>query len=683
MKVNKILIFLLTYGTIINTFVNLYWGRHMLLTNLSIIASVYAVSHVTSILKKKHTIKNQSKQLTTIPEAPPKPKSLHYAIVSGSSIGAIALTNYCILPLSLVSVAMLSYSTLPIFHKTQDGLIKERKFKNHGYSSLTMVLLLGAGNYVAAAISSGIYHISEHIIDQSRKETAKLASQVYQQAPEMVWVENTNGIEQEILLTELKAGDIVVVSTGGVIPVDGVIFSGMALIDRQALTGEANPLEKHKGDEVLAATIVLSGRIGIRAKHSGEENRINHLNKLLHKTESYKSNLQLKGEQWSNRIALPVIVVSTALIPIVGWSSSLALLFSVPMSTVRSMLSMHTLTQMRQTNEQGVLIKDGRVLEELPRIDVILFDKTGTLTQTNSEVRDVISCGIYTPDELLAWAAAAEKRLEHPIAQAIVAKAKQKKLKLPKLIKSNYDLGLGVTVYIDEHLIHVGSGRFVQKMVNHTNMPTPIKEYMEGEAGYSHIIIAVDNEIQGVLGLSPRVRPEVPAMMKSLRRRGFKQLSIVSGDQVTPTQQLADKLKMDKIYADVLPQDKAGLIRQLQDEGHHVCFIGDGINDAIALKQANVSICLQSASVIANEMAQVIMINESLAPLDGLFDMSTNLQKKLSRSLYFWVGFGAANTLAVPILGFGPLQSSLFYISAYTAGLLQSSGVYTSKSKKN
>jgi len=645
----------------------------MLFANLGIIAGVY--------LGKQILDKLRSRNKTVAKETHSKSKvllksetnSLYYAKIGGGTTLIISAAYYYYAPLKLLSVGLLSYTALPIFQKTFQSLSNEGKLKNHGYSSLTMILLLGTGSYLAAALNSVIYHVSEHIVEKSRKDSACLTTQVYQQVPEMVWIADKQGVERQIELTQLQVGDIVMVTTGEVIPIDGFISIGRALVDQQALTGEANPMEKHQGDKVMTSTIVLSGRIGILARDSGEETCVNQLNKLLHQTEAYKTSLQLKGEEWSNQIALPVMITSALIIPFAGTASALALLFSVPMNTVRSMLSMHTLTQMQRINEKGALIKDGRVLEELPRIDTILFDKTGTLTQTQSEVATIISCGEYDQNTILSYAAAAEQRLDHPIAKAIVAKAKQQHLAFPVVTQSSYDLGLGVTVSILGHQVHVGSQRFIQQVTKSESLPEKIQHYMQKAQGHSFVLIAIDHKIQGLLELYPEVRPEIPTLIKILKQRGFKHLAIVSGDQTEPTQRLSQALNMDAFYAEVLPQDKAALIRKLQDEGHHVCFIGDGINDAMALKQANVSVCLQSASPIANEMAQIVMLNESLAPLGNLFDISTELHKKLSNSLYFWVGFGATNALAIPLLGFGPFQSSLFYTMAYSAGLLHSS----------
>ena len=463
------------------------------------------------------------------------------------------------------------------------------------------------------------------------------------------------------------------VSTGEVIPIDGVVHEGEAMIDQQAMTGEAILVEKHPGDRVMTATIVLNGRIFIVSEHSGEYNSLNQLNELLQQTQAYKTGLQLKGEAWADKAAFPVVAFSAIMTPFIGPARAFALLFSVPMNTVRSMLTMLTLTHMRKIHDDGILIKDGRVLEELIHIDTILFDKTGTLTQSLPEVSAVVSCGDFDPDTLLLFAAIAEQRLDHPIAQAIVCKAEESGLEIRAADDSRYDLGLGVAVTIDGHNVHVGSQRFIEQQTAADSLSPVVEGLMTDAAGHSFVLIAVDHRIEGVIELNPRLRPEVPALIQAMKQRGFRQLSIVSGDQLAPTRRLSEQLGMDRVYAAVRPHEKAEIVQRLQAEGRHVCFIGDGINDAIALKQANVSISLQSASTIAGEMAQVVMVRDTLESLDDLFATANGLHDRLGKSLKFWLGFGATNALAVPLLGFGPIQSSLYWAAAYTAGIFASS----------
>ena len=294
------------------------------------------------------------------------------------------------------------------------------------------------------------------------------------------------------------------------------------------------------------------------------------MNGLLQQTQDYKTSLQLKGEAWANRVALPMLVGGVAISPLIGLQSALALLFSVPMNTIRSMLSVQTTTQLQNIMQQGVLIKDGRVLEELPKIDIILFDKTGTLTQTRPEVTNIVACAELDADALLSLSAAAEQRLEHPIAQALVDKACEQGLALPIVTNSSYDLGLGISVEIDGHAVKVGSLRFTRETIGDQPLPDAIADAMEKAIGHTFIFVTVDGKLQGMVELTPSLRPEVPALIARLRQREFKQLAIVSGDQQAPTERMVNQLELDAAYGEVLPQDKAALIKELQSQGHRV-----------------------------------------------------------------------------------------------------------------
>lgn len=641
----------------------------MLLTNLGILAGVYVSKRLFDIRQSRQMNKKQIPALTdeTVAESCPE-DSLQHAKISAASMLAVSAGHFFYPPLNLLSLGVISYNVAPILQRAFQALRTDKKVNNDSYSALVTVLLAGTGSYFAAAMHNVLYHFSNHLIGKSRQDTARLALAAYHQAPEMVWV-SAGEVEQQIPLEQVQSGDGIIVTTGGTIPVDGVIVQGEGLVDQQALTGEASPLEKNRGDSVMAATIVLSGRIVIEAAHSGSETRIHKLNELLHQTRDYKTRLQLQGEAWADRMALPLLAGSAVIAPVIGVSPALALLFSVPMNTVRSMLSVQTVAHMQGIMRQGILIKDGRVLEELPKIDTILFDKTGTLTQTHPEVTNIITCTELDADALLALAASAEQRLEHPVAQAILDKAREQALCLPEVTSSSYELGLGVTVCVDGHEIRVGSERFIRRFVDGQPLPEAIENAMQAASGHTFILIAVDGLIQGALELTPSLRPEVPGLVNALRQRGFQQLAIVSGDQQGPTQRLAETLGLDAAYAEVLPQDKAALIQRLQEQGRRVCFIGDGLNDAIAMKQANVSVCLSSASAITSEVAQMVLLDDSLEPLGQLFGRAEQLHKSLGKSLYLWIGFGAANALAVPLLAFGPFQSSLLYSAVYVAGL--------------
>ncbi len=634
----------------------------MLLANLGILTSVCCGTHW---LSQRRTLPT-----TTDPDIAASREDARQTRISVVSM-LLATSSWFYTPLGLLSAGVISYNLYPILRHTLQQWQQSRRVTNDSYASLSALLMLGSGNYFAAGMQNMVYHLSSHFVHKSRKNATQWITDAYHAAPGQVWRLSADDQEHQVPLAQVQAGDRIVVSTGETIPVDGRIQSGMALIDQQALTGEANPAEKTVGDNVLAATLMIRGRLVIQATHNGKDNRIQQLNTLLQQTRDYKTALQLRGEYWADQAVLPIFTVSALTVPVLGGSAALAILFSAPLNIIRAMLSVQTSAHLQWITEQGALIKDGRVLESLPQIDTVLFDKTGTLTETIPEVATITCCGDQTPDQLLGLAAAAEQRLEHPIAQAIVARAQACQITLPPVSDSQYDLGLGVTVQSGQQRIQVGSLRFILQATQCTEagLPDPIRQAMQAATGHTMILIAVDGRLQGLLELQPGLRPEVPALLARLRKHHIAQLAVVSGDQQAPTQRLADSLGLDAAYGDVLPQDKAALVQDYQARGRHVCFIGDGLNDAIAMKQANVSISLNSAAPIASETAQIVLTRDDLTPVGDLFPLAGQLQHRLRNNLILWIGFGMANALAVPLLGFGPIQSSLFYLAVYGLGL--------------
>jgi Cu2+-exporting ATPase len=291
------------------------------------------------------------------------------------------------------------------------------------------------------------------------------------------------------------------------------------------------------------------------------------------------------------------------------------------------------LKHLNLASQQSILIKDGRSLELLTQVDTILFDKTGTLTQEEPEVGRVIVCDHYQEEELLTYAAAAERKLTHPIAKAILNKAEESQLTLPEVEDSNYQMGYGLTVTIDKKIIQVGSVRFME--LEGISIPKVIEEEMAHSfnQGHSLVMVAIDHQLCGAIEIQPSIRPEIKEMISGLRQRGIKHLAIVSGDHKHPTEKLAKELGMDSYFYEVLPENKASIVEELQKQGRSVCFIGDGINDAIAMKKAQVSISLRGATSVATDLAQIVLMDGSLSRLCGLFDVAKNLDTQLRNGL--------------------------------------------------
>jgi cation transport ATPase len=329
--------------------------------------------------------------------------------------------------------------------------------------------------------------------------------------------------------------------------------------------------------------------------------------------------------------------------------------------------------------QKGVLVKDGRALDLLCEVDTVLFDKTGTLTRERPEVGRVIAANGYHPLQILRFAAAAERRFHHPIALAIRQKASEQRLRLPPADATQYKVGYGITVGIPDgangvHRVRVGSRRFME--MEGVPLPREVQDTLDEvhREGHTMVMVAVDDALGGALELRASVRPEVRGIVRGLRERGIKHIAIISGDHEVPTRRLAEELGMDRYFAQVLPADKADYVEKLQREGRKVCFVGDGINDAIALKKANVSISLRGATSIATDTAHVVFMEQSLGKLCELCDIARDLERNVRNSWLMILGPNIACIAGVFTLGFGigasVVTNNIAALAALANGLL-------------
>ena len=323
---------------------------------------------------------------------------------------------------------------------------------------------------------------------------------------------------------------------------------------------------------------------------------------------------------------------------------------------------------------KGILVKDGRALEMMNQVDTVLFDKTGTLTRERPEVGRVIAADGWEPDQILGFAAAAERKFHHPIALAILHKADELGLILPPTDDTQYKVGYGITVQIEGYTVRVGSKRFLES--EGIEIPARILEALDRAhlEGHTMVMVAVDDRLGGAIELQAAVRPEVREIIRGLRERGIKHIAIISGDHDAPTRRLAESLGMDRYFAQVLPADKADYVAKLQAEGRKVCFVGDGINDSIALKKADVSISLRGASSIATDTAHIVFLEGGLSKLCDLRDIARDLDRNVNRSWSMIVAPNVTNVVGVFTMGFGIMTSvitnNVSALAALANGLL-------------
>jgi Cu2+-exporting ATPase len=344
--------------------------------------------------------------------------------------------------------------------------------------------------------------------------------------------------------------------------------------------------------------------------------------------------------------------LSALAVPFAGLSGAVAVLWYYPGGRLMNFGALSMLSTLQVAAQRGILVKDGRALETLTEIDTVVFDKTGTLTLEQPTVSQVFCYNGLVQQDLLRYAAAAEAKQSHPIARAILQAAADHSLTLPPLEEAHYKVGYGLKTRIEGVMVCVGSVRFMQ--MEGIAVPLTIIEQQAAShaIGNSLVLVALNNEIVGALELTPTIRPEADAIIRSLHARGI-QTVIISGDNEAPTQRLATELGISRYFAEVLPQDKANLVAQLQAEGHKVCFVGDGINDAIALKTANVAISLRGATTIATDMADIVFMDGALRQLPTLFQLADEFAANMFINLVAAVVppvLGIASTL---FLGWG------------------------------
>lgn len=530
-----------------------------------------------------------------------------------------------------------------------------------------MIAVFTVGTYLSGYFLMGgilgiVFSLVQRLIWQTRDRSRKKLVNIFGQQLHTVWV-LVDDVEIERPFECLQAGDMLVVQAGQMIPADGVITQGVASVDQQRLTGESQAAEKGVGDEVLAATVVLSGRLYIQVKKAGKDTVAAQIGEMLKQTTEHHLAQEEQAIQLAERWVVPSFGLSGLALFLLGPRSAIAILGNIPGLNMILMGPLTLLSYLNLLARQHILVKDGRSLELLHAVDTVVFDKTGTLTLDQFQVCQIHVCATLNAEQVLSYAAAAEQRQIHPLAKAILAEAQAQQLSLPPLIDAHYELGYGVKVWLTlgsmsqgnttlgntrspsltEPEEPVNDSRFANEKVSRVcvgserfmhleGLDVPgalVSVYNAGHAqGHSFVFVAVAEQVVGLIELQPMVRPEAKAVIAALHQRGLKTF-IISGDQTEPTRKLATELGINHYFANVLPMQKAELVAQLHQEGRVVCFVGDGINDALALKKAHVSVSLRGATSVATDTAQVVLMDQSLYGLPTLFALTHEMQHTL------------------------------------------------------
>ncbi len=534
-----------------------------------------------------------------------------------STVGALAL------PFAPAALPFLGAAMVPMARDAIERLQRRDRVATSTIDLASTAVVFATPHYLAISVALLTYHLSRRLLIETEDRSVSHLKGAFAKPPQQVQI-LVEGETRSVDFEALEPGHIIVVFAGQIMPADGVVRAGQAQVDQAALTGEAQPVFKAAGSEVLAATLVVEGRVEVEVTRSGSDALAMQVEQLLRTTADYKSTVLARGERVIEAGAWPTVGIGLLAWPLVGAESALAMSFAGFGFPMRIGAPLGILGYLDAASESGVLVKDGRSLELLAGVDTVVFDKTGTLTHATPRVAQLHLEDGVTASELLAAAGSAELGQSHPIAEAIINEARAQGVTLHAPQRGSVQLGLGLEVEVDGAQIVIGSARRME-LAALTIPPALVTDASEFA---TLVYVARDGVVLGALELRSELREDARAVVRDLRDRGIT-LCIASGDRAAACEHVAAQLGIDEVYAEVNPKQKAELVTTLVQQGRQVCFIGDGINDALALKRAQVSISMAGSAAVALDAASVVLLESRLAPISRLFTLSQDMQRNL------------------------------------------------------
>ena len=547
--------------------------------------------------------------------------------------------------------------------------VLSRRLEVEVLDALSIGVSLLRGDFGTAGSVMFLLNLGSLLEEWTRKKSLDDLARSMALNVDKVWV-RSQGTEVLVPLTKVRSGDEVVVRSGNMIPLDGTVLEGEAMVNQAALTGEAMPVRKAEGSTLYAGTVVEEGECVFIAKAEGGSNRYDKIVAMIEESEKLKSSTENRALVLADKLVpwcLGATVVTylltrnaTRAISCLMVDFSCALKLSMPLAV---------LSAMRECGSYHITVKGGKYLEALSKADTIVFDKTGTLTRATPQVVEVVPFSGCNEREVLQLAACLEEHFPHSMANAVVRAAKEHGISHEEMHSEvEYIVAHGIASRVGGQRVVIGSHHFVFEDEKCTIPAAEQQKFDALKPAYSHLYMAASGQLVGVICISDPLRPEAAAVLNGLRALGIRNTVMMTGDSERTAAAIAKQVGVDRFFAEVLPEDKANFVQQAKAEGHTVVMIGDGINDSPALSAADIGIAINSGAAIAREIADVTIKADSLEELVALKAIANSLQKRVHANYRFVLTFNSA-LIALGALGILQPASSAMLHNLSTIGI--------------
>ena len=501
-----------------------------------------------------------------------------------------------------------------------------------------------------------------------KKSVADLASAMSLRI-ENVW-QQVDGTEVLTKVTDVKPGDRIVIRTGGMIPLDGRVVEGEAMVNQSSLTGESMPVAKRPGSPVYAGTVAEEGECVVCVEKVSGSGRYDRVVRMIEESEKLKSTAEDKASRMADRL-VPYTLGGTAVTYLLtrDVTKMLAVLMVDFSCALKLAIPVAVLSAMRESSGHHISVKGGRFLEAVAKADTIVFDKTGTLTYATPKVAQIVPFGGHREADMLRLAACLEEHYPHSMANAVVEEAKRRGLTHEEYHSQvQYVVAHGISSMVENKKVIIGSAHFVFEDEGCCIPEGEQEKYDALPAAYSHLYLCIDGELAAVICIHDPLRREAKDAVKALHESGFTNVVMMTGDNRRTAESVAAEVGVDAVYAEVLPEDKAAFIRQEKEKGHTVIMVGDGVNDSPALSEADAGIAISTGAAIAKEIADITVASEDLFELVTLRKLSEALMARIHGSYRFIVAFNLS-LITLGVAGVLPPAISALLHNTSTLGI--------------